>query len=554
MNQVRNARVPFAGPLALFLATAALGAYLAYDWGAGWRRFALILGGIALFYIVARIPEVVHLGAGRQVQPLRLLLILLPSAIAGYFLATHNWQTDPRGSAWIGPLRDWLIAAMLGTPAYQLEPNQAGGIVAGLLPLQVAALATIERRRLRVLVAAPTLALSVAVLFLSGAKGAILALLIVAAGWILWQRSERLQASPPSSRFVRRRRAIFTIVVVAGALLVFALLLTPRLGVWVQGSDSGRLDLWRNSLELIGDYPLTGLGLAGFEMAYSSYILLIHVPYLSHAHNIYLDVWLQQGVLGLLALIWLLAAAFGSRNQGSRWRAAAYASLGVILLHGLVDDSFYGYDGVGALLLFLPLGLIARTSEPASQASDQPRKRPVIRVAALAGIFVAIVMGATLPAGRATVDANLGALAQTRTELSVYRWPDYPIQDAVRRQEPATLAAAVARFQAALARNPADATANRRLGQIELSLGRYEEARRHLATAYAAAPEQRATRQLLGESYAVSGNVDEAAALWQTVDVTLGQLGLREGWYELIGDPTRAAWIAKAVRAMRAVQ
>jgi hypothetical protein len=75
-----------------------------------------------------------------------------------------------------------------------------------------------------------------------------------------------------------------------------------------------------------------------------------------------------------------------------------------------------------------------------------------------------------------------------------------------------------------------------------------------LATAYAAAPEQRATRQLLGESYAVNGKVDEAAALWQTVDVTLGQLGLREGWYELIGDPTRAAWIAKAVRAMRAVQ
>ncbi len=545
MRQVRAARTPFAGPLALFLATAVLGAYLTFDWNAGWRRFALILGGIALFYVVARIPEVIHLGARRQVQPLRLLLILLPSAIAGYFLATHNWQTDPRGATWLGPLRDWLAASMLSAPVYQLEPNQAAGIVAGLLPLQVAALATIELRRRRVLIAAPTLALSVAVLFLSGARGAILALLIVAAGWILWQRSERMRASPPSSRFVRRRRAIFTLVPVAGALLVFALLLTTRLGVWVQGSDSGRLDLWRNSLELIGDYPLTGLGLASFEMAYSSYILMLHVPYLSHAHNIYLDVWLQQGVIGLLALIWLMAAAFGSRSQGSRWRAPAYASLVVILLHGLVDDSFYGYDGVGALLLFLPLGLIARSSEPASQ---EPKKTPVIRVAALAGIFVAIVIGATLPAGRAMVEANLGALTQSRTELSVYRWPEWPVQDAVRRSPEVDLQPAIARYEAALALDRSNVAANRRLGQIELSLGQYDQARRHLEAAYATAPGQRAVRRLLGEAYAVTGHVQQAAALWQTVDMSLDQPALRQWWYNSIGEPESAARIAESSR------
>jgi predicted Zn-dependent protease len=120
----------------------------------------------------------------------------------------------------------------------------------------------------------------------------------------------------------------------------------------------------------------------------------------------------------------------------------------------------------------------------------------------------------------------------------------------VRRHEQAALAPAVARFQMALARNPANVTANRRLGQIELSQGQYEEARRHLKAAYAADPEQRATRQLLGESYAISGEVDKAVTLWQTVDVRLGQLLIRKWWYEQIGDQSRAGWIAKAVRIM----
>ena len=34
----------------------------------------------------------------------------------------------------------------------------------------------------------------------------------------------------------------------------------------------------------------------------------------------------------------------------------------------------------------------------------------------------------------------------------------------------------------------------------------------------------RSTRQLLGESYAIAGDVERAAALWRTVDVRWGQL------------------------------
>ena len=96
-----------------------------------------------------------------------------------------------------------------------------------------------------------------------------------------------------------------------------------------------------------------------------------------------------------------------------------------------------------------------------------------------------------LPGSQAVIQANLGALAQARAELSVYQWPAWPIQDALRRSPEVDLAPAIAHYQAALALDPRNVAANRRLGQIELSDGQYDAARQHLEAAFAAAPGQR---------------------------------------------------------------
>jgi tetratricopeptide (TPR) repeat protein len=137
---------------------------------------------------------------------------------------------------------------------------------------------------------------------------------------------------------------------------------------------------------------------------------------------------------------------------------------------------------------------------------------------------------------RAAFRANLGSVAQTRAELSVYRWPAWPIQDAVRRSTQVDLTPAIAHYRAALALDPTNVAANRRLGQIELSRGEYDSARRHLEAAYAAAPRQRPTRLLLGESYALAGEIEPAVALWQSADIWPQQVELRQFWYRQVGD------------------
>ena len=244
---------------------------------------------------------------------------------------------------------------------YDLHPNVAGGILAALIPLQLAALFSVKRSGVRIWLGALCLGLSALGLFMSAARGAWLALAIVLIAWGLWWVSGQVG---------HRRKGGFRIrdcAMPSWAVVVINrgrddlrrgrrdAVSESRLANW-----TGGLTLWRNSLDLALDYPLSGLGLASFEMPYSSYVLLVHVGYLTHAHNLLLDVWLGQGLLGLLGLGWLLAVAVRTRRQASPWRHAAFASLAVILLHGLLDDAFYGYDGRGVVLLFVPFALLAR--------------------------------------------------------------------------------------------------------------------------------------------------------------------------------------------------
>jgi hypothetical protein len=330
-------------------------------------------------------------------------------------------------------------------------------------------------------------------------------------------------------------------VLVIGAVVAFS-----PLGGKVLSLRPDREDVWRNSLDLATDYPVSGVGLGNFSMAYSSYVLLLHVPYTTHAHNLPLDIWLEQGVLGLAAFLGMTAIALQAGLSSRAWGVAGLVSLGIVLTHGVVDDPFYGYGGVTAALLFIPFGLLARQSAALVALR-------VKRVWVWGTVAVGLVASvAALPAGAAILVGNLGTLLQTQIELSRYHWPEVDIQDIVRRQHSEELGPVVAQYEMALQLDPANATANRRLGQIELSLGHYDAACQYLQAAFNVRPEQRATRQLLGECYAQSGDAERAAALWRTLDLATDQLSLRLWWYEeYLGDYGRAQRIQHGLDVLR---
>jgi len=392
------------------------------------------------------------------------------------------------------------------------------------------------------------LAVSGAALLLSGLRGAWLALALATGLWLMRRSVQRHPTRSPG----RVRLAVVSFCLLGAA---FAWAVAPWLRA-VAASRADRLLVWQHSWELAWDYFLTGLGLGNFPMANSSYALLVHVPHTMHAHNLFLDIWLEQGLLGLISFCWLAVVALRSGLAGPsqdphrnarrfHWRDAALVSLTVVLLHGLVDDVMYGYEGVGSAFLFVPIGLLARDECRIERAAIPPAWRSGPFIWGLGAM--ALLVAAWAPAGRSQYRANWGALLQTRTELSRYQWPRWPVQDALRRAASEDLSDAIGYYQSALSNDPENAVANRRLGQIELSLGLYESARGHLSRAHQAAPRHLATRQLYGESLAVTGAIDQAAEIWRPLALEEDQLEIRRRWYLSINEHEHAEQIAEAI-------
>jgi hypothetical protein len=539
----------FTGPLLLYLASAAGGLWIAHGQPDAWLRLGIVVAGVALYGLLVRLPERLSVDGLGNVGLLEVFFGLLPTAIGLYFLLTNDWARGWGKLPWLDAMRRWFSTIATGS-SFALDPNSAGGLIAAFLPLQIRVLQTHRHDRGVRWVGALAVFISLLGLLMSACRGAWFALGVLLMGWGLWHLSRRL-VGPTGAE--RQRFGVWLLSMVVAGGFGLAFWLSPW-GIGLRAFvEADRAVIWRNSLDLAMDYPFTGLGLGRFEMAYSSYSMLLHVGHTMYAHNLWLDVWLEQGAPGLIALAWLVGLAIWPQPNPSAWRGAALASLAVILLHGWVDDVGLGFGGRLAVLA-LPLALLARC-ESASAPSPTPARSgraTVYGAAAAGGAFAVLIVGIVcVPRVQAAFWANLGALAQSRLELSIYRWPEWSVQDELRRALGPDLLPARQFYQAALALDPTNAAANRRLGQIEISLGDYVAACGHVQQAYLSAPEQRATRQLMGECYAMAGNLTDAAALWRTIDISEGQITLRRFWYDYLGDHERSDQLGQAVALLQ---
>jgi len=302
-----------------------------------------------------------------------------------------------------------------------------------------------------------------------------------------------------------------------------------------------RLEVYQHALTLVRDTTFTGIGAGDqFAQALSSYALLIQVPYLTYAHNLALDLWLEQGLPGL-ATWWALAAALaGAAVAGERarlgWRfRGVWAGLLAIHLHGL-SDARQSVDAWVWLPFFVLTGTLA------AQLSRHGVR--VSRAWALTPLAVAAAVTCAALAGRGPVraawHANLGALAQARG-------------DRVTEPSDASRAAAHgearAHFERALMLNARDVPALRRLGLLDLSTERYADAARHLREAWREDPEHLTTRKALGLAAVWTGDLDLAARLLQQPPGMAAELNTWSNWRASRGE--RALAIAAARVSLR---
>jgi O-antigen ligase len=534
-------KTPFDIPMLLFLLGAVVGWSVSYDHDRNLLRFFLLLSAVAFFYLLA---DSSTSAAQRFVASLVLLAVIL--AIS--FLIQHDFESQPVKFELSNRIGLLLTTNMpdLGLARIQANPNVAAGIAALAMPFSISA--SILFRRLQrymwmVIAVLVTVFLTLGILVTSS-RGAIGALVSTGALWVIYRGGVRIGG--------RKMRAILFLIAVSLGLGLYGFMLTRADVLGSAAGGTGRAALYHDALYLGRDYSLTGAGLGAYPMVYASYSLLSHVGFIPHSHHWYLQVWLEQGVLGSIAILWMVAVVIWlilwvpTATDKQLWHisAAGWSSM-ILLVHGLVDAPLYRDDQ--SMLLFLPFGLMVagRSMPEKSRWEPQARRRVLVLCIALALGLVAATLIWQRPI-LSVVFANFGAVQQTQIELKQYSWPEWSIQDEVRRQ--ADLGRPIRTFQRALAYDPHNATANRRLGMIALSRADYAEALEHLRAAYARTPGDNATRELLGEAYIVNGHVDEGVALWTGVNNVQGQLDIRAWWYSQIGDVQRFAWVQDAVR------
>lgn len=75
-------------------------------------------------------------------------------------------------------------------------------------------------------------------------------------------------------------------------------------------STTERLAHWLAGIRMFADHPFTGVGIGNYGTTYAQYHVGIFVNSLDHAHNYYINILAETGIIGLTAFLLLIVAIF----------------------------------------------------------------------------------------------------------------------------------------------------------------------------------------------------------------------------------------------------
>ncbi len=282
----------------------------------------------------------------------------------------------------------WFVVLHQGGEPFGpfVNHNHFAGFVELTVPLGLAALLGKAVRQDKVPVLVLLTAIPIGALVLSASRGGISSFLLqlVLLGFLLrdWRaaKAQILEA--------------IVLVLVAGALIVWL-----GVGDTVQRFESlaaedishdQRVSLFRDTWQIFRQHPWTGTGLGTLETVYPAYESFYSSQKVDHAHNDYVELLADTGVIGgVFALVFIcvtfwrgLSNLRSCRSSAARaLYAGALVGCAGLLVHGLVDFNFHIPSNA---LLFLILAALATTRtqrEPDAGSGEPPvRDRELDRV------------------------------------------------------------------------------------------------------------------------------------------------------------------------------
>jgi hypothetical protein len=197
-----------------------------------------------------------------------------------------------------------------------------------------------RRHGARKILGAAELIIVFSAILLTYSRGGLLALAAGVAVWAVWLL---LNGS-------KQWRLVAGAAIIAGLLAVLAVF-TLYHGRTLT-SDQTRQVIWNHSTKILEQNPVTGTGLGAFHDKFAASFagdnshIAHEVRDVATAHDLYLTIWLNLGILGLAALLWLFLVGF-QKDWELRDRPLAWLSASVLvamLVHGAVDAPVWKND------------------------------------------------------------------------------------------------------------------------------------------------------------------------------------------------------------------
>lgn len=227
----------------------------------------------------------------------------------------------------------------------------------------------------------------------TGSRGGIISLgaeilfLVVVAGFRRKRKESAEQIRPQRIRRAATRAALALILIIglfAGVLLFGGESALNRFIGTVNSDDptTGRAHFWSVTLDIIKAHPILGTGLGAFGVVYTRYDSRNGLFRLEQAHNDYLQILSDGGLVGaglvLMFVVLLFRMGFARRESRDDFRGGvalgALAGCFAVLVHSFFDFTLHTTSNA---LLFLTLAALAtmngRVEQP--QASRKRKRR-----------------------------------------------------------------------------------------------------------------------------------------------------------------------------------
>lgn len=542
---------PVDGTLALWVGAVLLAALAAARPGLAAYGASLPLASLMLYVLAIKsLRRAAHVRA-LYAAVFGVALVVSVSCLAGYarFLADGAPEVARSGylanaifpHSYLGA--QYLAMVFVGGAVLVLEP---GG----------------TRRRWRPLAAIGLLPMAAA-LFVIGSRGAWLAVLLALGVSTLLRTSAH--DARTGARHTRRRllRLAWHAGVALGVMTLLGLALSltgtlagagdyafERLAMLFDPQrvqfNYSRLDVWRDSLDMVAEHVLLGVGPGHFETSFPPYHTSDHsVP---HAHNQLMQLLSETGSVGLAAFLLLLVQARRAALRGAALlapdgerRGPFHAALAALLAGALyfLWETPLQWAETGSLMVVL----LAILSRAGCSSRDAVTRAPVAHAG---GLAVLLALALTLPATVDFLSATRAAAQAHAAETQAALAADPTAQLEHQRQAVAAIERADAAFpygadflawrarvltrmrqteealqawREADARAPGTFEANSAIGSLLLRLGRPAEAVAPLRTAVIAhlGAEAAPTYMRLATAYKRAGQFEEAWTCYLTL-------------------------------------